>query len=912
MKPRRHSRRVAVALRPRRVAALAALFLLLTSLPFGAQAASAEPSGDLPYAMVGASAAYVDGYAYVLGGRTETGQYSEQIHRYDVATSTVTSLSAKLPQVVGSQTGGRQSGVALALDGKVYYFGGAAIVEADINGDAKPEQVPRAIPDVVEFTPGGNARATLDRLPAGAWGMSGAVYNGKGYLFGGFSFDVTNPSEITRRDWILVFDPTRAEGQRIRLLDATLPYRVQDSAAAAVGNRIYVLGGLADHDPATNPCPSTRYYDSETQQYEDGTPRVCTTDAIVSFDPGAEITRDYDQRLPQQLQFIHAVSYRGKAYVAGGRLSDGAASSSILEFSPSASPPIRPLAPAMPTGVFGAPVVVDASGTLVVFGGRLGGITELTDDIVRIQPGPTRPLPPRLLTTTPIAGGVRLEWSEPVYDGDSPVTGYRVRRATPGAEPERLADVSALAYEDKTARPGTEYVYTVAAVNAVGESPNATTSRATEATPPGPVVDLQAYGGNAEVLLRWSPPVDTGGANVSGYRVHRDGALLTSLPPSAREHRDRAVSNDATYVYVVRAYNVKGDGAASPALTASPAPVPSAPADLRASREADKVELLWSAPPEPVDGYVVYRGEAPGRLASIATVTSLGYFDAVALRGKTYYYAVAAVNPVGESPPSELASISLVRTPGPPQSVFATPQEGAIRLTWQPPADTGDAPIDALRYYVTRKDPGASAPRILDTGGDLAVTFYTDARVQPGLVYEYTVTTVNGQDSTSPPSAPVQGSAKALVNRVPTAMLTVEQPHVDPGVPVRMDASSSFDTDGRIVNYVFDFDDGSPVQNTTSPLAERTYAKQGHRSIKLWVIDDRGAMSPVASRTVLVGVADQLPDPGTDTGTGSGTNTTKDARPGSTPGKIPGPGLLLVAVALIAAAAARHRIHRGR
>lgn len=906
-----HSARRVAAVRRALTLALLVLAPTLGGLA-SVDAASAETFGKLPAlesgdprGLVGASAVYARGASYVLGGRLASGEYSADILKLDHATGR-TSVVAQLPTILGASGAGRQSGTAAALGDKIYYFGGAAIVEADVDGDGRAEQVPRAIPDIVEFDPA-TERATRfsASLPAGAWGMSSvSTFDGSGtpvvYLFGGFSFDITRPDEIQRRDWVLRFVPAPPAGQSAVTEHSTLPYAVQDAATAVIGNRAYIFGGLSDNDNETNPCPVSRVYNSETDSYEERPLSVCTTDRIIAIDVSVGVPRAYSGTLPYRAQFVHAAVYRGKAYMPGARLSDGTASSTILEFSPTASPPVRELAPTLPEGVFGAPVTIDGEGYLYVFGGRLGGLAELTDSIVRITPRATPPTAPRALTTTPITGGVRLAWEPPAYDGDSPVTAYRVYRSTTGVNETRIGETNTLAYEDTAARPGTSYVYRVTAVNSAGESAlGASTARATDATTPGAVQGFSAYGGNGEVLLRWSAPLETGGANLTGYRIYRDGNLLRTVPPTTTEHRDTDVENGARYSYVVRAVNVKGDGAPSPTLAATPAPVPDAPLNIRASTEPEAVRLEWAAATTDVTKYIVYRGESPGDLVAISEPTETLFLDASIVRGKTYFYAVAAVNPVGASPPSDLARVALVSKPGAPQSVFAAPLEGAIRLTWQPPENTGEAPVESLRYYVSRKDPGADRFRILDTDGDLAATSYVDSRVLPGVEYVYTVTALN--PLVSDPSAEVRGAAKQVLNRAPLAFLEAEPLEGEVDVPVRFDASKSTDPDGSISAYEFDFGDGSEVVNSTSPQVSHAFGRDGFFSVRLRVWDNRGDASEPATLTIKVGTPGEVPDSG-----GDNRPPPPPPPPGDTP-KIPGPGLGLVLLVALAVAVGRRR-----
>jgi len=83
-------------------------------------------------------------------------------------------------------------------------------------------------------------------------------------------------------------------------------------------------------------------------------------------------------------------------------------------------------------------------------------------------------------------GLVVLSWAPPASDGNSPITGYDVYRGTsPGAESGTplATNVATTAFTDTSAVNGTTYYYKVAAVNAVGVSPQSGEASATPQAP---------------------------------------------------------------------------------------------------------------------------------------------------------------------------------------------------------------------------------------------------------------------------------------------------------------------------------------------------------------------------------------------------------------------------------------------
>ncbi len=80
----------------------------------------------------------------------------------------------------------------------------------------------------------------------------------------------------------------------------------------------------------------------------------------------------------------------------------------------------------------------------------------------------------------------------------------------------------------------------------------------------------------------------------------------------------------------------------------------------------------------------------------------------------------------------------------------------------------------------------------------------------------------------------------AAVNLPPIAILTGPASG-DVGATLTFDGSSSSDPDGSIIDYAFDFDDGSPISSGSSPSATHAYSSDGTFTVTLTVTDDDGA-----------------------------------------------------------------------
>ncbi|MFI5177814.1 MAG: fibronectin type III domain-containing protein [Vicinamibacterales bacterium] len=156
--------------------------------------------------------------------------------------------------------------------------------------------------------------------------------------------------------------------------------------------------------------------------------------------------------------------------------------------------------------------------------------------------------------------------------------------------------------------------------------------------------------------LTWTSPKD--GLAFRVYEADRDGRPSATPVSGAAPLKDAAFSTPLVFgqtrCFVVRAVSVAGpvalEGPPGPPACETPEdtfpPVP--PADLRAIPEDGAVTLSWTAVAgDDVAGYVVLRGEGSGdRLLPLMTapVAATTFKDTTVERGRTYVYAVVAVD----------------------------------------------------------------------------------------------------------------------------------------------------------------------------------------------------------------------------------------------------------------------------
>ena len=226
---------------------------------------------------------------------------------------------------------------------------------------------------------------------------------------------------------------------------------------------------------------------------------------------------------------------------------------------------------------------------------------------------------------------------------------------------------------------GHQYVYVVTAIDSAGRSsPPSARKALTFLASPNPPTDVQARGGDHQVVLRWKAPSEfTDGSPAAGeirylvLRATSDGPLsvVTPEPIAATTYTDTGLANETEYGYAVRGVRIDpravATGVASTVVAATPRKTtpPRPPTNLVAIPVPGTVRLAWNRSPDTVALYAIYRAIGSGEFARIATTGSntTSYIDRTVQSGVTYRYAVTAVDDAREpnesSPSVEVTAI---------------------------------------------------------------------------------------------------------------------------------------------------------------------------------------------------------------------------------------------------------------
>ncbi len=301
------------------------------------------------------------------------------------------------------------------------------------------------------------------------------------------------------------------------------------------------------------------------------------------------------------------------------------------------------------------------------------------------------------------AGAATVSWTAPADTGGIPLTQYVVTPwlATAAGTPQLVASRFQQATFMNLA-VGT-YTFMVAARNATGTGPTATTNMLAVADAPGPPASVSAVvSGTTSVRVTWTPPANNGGAPVTGYVVTPVSGSFSLQPTSASATATTTTINalpSGAWAFHVAAMNDAATGVPGTSNAVTILGPPSAPVSVVATvTGTGSVQVTWIPPQitsgEPLTGYALtpVSNGAPGSpLPQPASTTQVTLTD---LASGIWTFQVAATNASGAGPATTSNVVTVTGPPAAPASASATLNgNDSVFVTWTAPLSDGGSPV---------------------------------------------------------------------------------------------------------------------------------------------------------------------------------------------------------------------------
>jgi hypothetical protein len=198
------------------------------------------------------------------------------------------------------------------------------------------------------------------------------------------------------------------------------------------------------------------------------------------------------------------------------------------------------------------------------------GLSLRTDTVFNlVAPAPaTAPGAPTEVTAVRGNGLATVEWTAPVDDGGSVITGYTLEYRAAGSSAWTTFSTTATSGAIVTPLTnGTEYTFRVAAVNDVGTSLFTESDAVTPASAPDAPTNVTVVGGAVRTTVSWTAPADDGGLPPVTYELQYldtsdpETPIPVTVDPATATSQDVTGLAPGTYVFEVRAGTEAGNSA---------------------------------------------------------------------------------------------------------------------------------------------------------------------------------------------------------------------------------------------------------------------------------------------------------------------------------------------------------------
>ncbi len=368
-----------------------------------------------------------------------------------------------------------------------------------------------------------------------------------------------------------------------------------------------------------------------------------------------------------------------------------------------------------------------------------------------LSPPPSLPaIPGNLVATATSSSQTSLSW----IDQSNNESGFKIERSMGGSNYVQIAVVGAniLTYGDVGLTESTLYSYRIRSTNSAGDSSYSNIASATTlVTVPSPPSKLAATAvSSSQINLSW---VDQSN-NESGFKVERSinsGAYLqiATVAANITTYNDTGLTADTIYAYRVRSTNSAGDSVYSNVTntkTNPSFPLPMAPLNLYVvAFSSNQATLMWTDHSSNETNFKVYRKEGSGSFTLKATLGAnvTSYIDNALANNATYSYKVVAVNGAGNSPDSNISTVTSLGKPINPVATAVSSSQ--INVSWTD-ASTTETNFQVYRSTIVSGSTNDVPYSIVGTTGagtGSTVSYSDSTGLSANTTYYYTVQAVN-------------------------------------------------------------------------------------------------------------------------------------------------------------------------
>ena len=268
------------------------------------------------------------------------------------------------------------------------------------------------------------------------------------------------------------------------------------------------------------------------------------------------------------------------------------------------------------------------------------------------------------------AFGIKANGATVPVHNVQPVSGKKVTLTVRGDDAFRQGETVTVSYADPTTGDDAKAIQDTSGNDVASFTDVSVTNNSTQVTKPFPPTGLGATGGDGRIDLSWTAPKRNGGSAITGYKIEWSadgGTPWTVLVASqaATTYAHTGLGAGTTRHYRVSAINTEGTSDPSVSADATEGggfTKPDAPTGLGATLDGTTaIDLSWTAPADDggsaVTGYKIERSTNGTSWSTlVASHGATSYEDSSITAGQGYYYRVSAINSVGTSGASNVAT----------------------------------------------------------------------------------------------------------------------------------------------------------------------------------------------------------------------------------------------------------------